>query len=318
MDISFSGCNTDNSKYFLNTTPQPPQNTTKAKGSLSVLKKAAAITTGAALAISPTIYLANEYLKKISPSDLYIYKNVMLKILPNLDSFEKTKSNIENILQETGLKEKGVKLFVATGANQEELSQILSKAVKGNSYIPKAIRESFKQKITEGLNACFSPATKHIIIPETQSYISAYHEAGHAYNAAFSKIGKFLQKARNLTPYGLPLIMPALVAVGLCHDVKNTPKNEKSKLEKTKDFIKNNAGKLTLASFVPMLAEEGLASINGLKFAKKYLQPDKLKKLAGGYGLAWLSYCAVAIAFTASAWGGIKVRDKIMNYKKNG
>ena len=314
MNTFISGYSSENSKYFITPTPQKipaKENPT------SPLRKAAAITAGTALALSPTAYLANEYLKKVSFENLPVYKNIMLNILPNLDSLEQTKSNIENILEETGLKEKGVKLFVATEKKQEELSNILSKDIKGNSYISKALRESFVQKITEGLNACFAPATKHIIIPETQSYVSAYHEAGHAYNATFSKIGKILQKARNLTPYGVPLIMPLLLAVGLSHDVKNTPKNEKSKFEKVKDFIKNNAGKLTLVSFIPMLAEEGLASINGLKFAKKYMQPDKLKILGRSYAIAWLSYASIAALFTTSTWGGIKIKDKIMNYKKN-
>ena len=55
------------------------------------------------------------------------------------------------------------------------------------------------------------------------------------------------------------------------------------KKEKTLDFIANNAGKLTLASYMPMLAEEALASHRGIGQAKKYVSKEILSGLKKNY-----------------------------------
>lgn len=111
------------------------------------------------------------------------------------------------------------------------------------------------------------------------------------------------------------MFAPLFLGVGLLHNKKNIPENEKSKFEKTKDFIKDNAGKLTLLNCVPFLAEEGLASVNGLRFAKKYLKPQQWERLGAGYALTWLTYASVALMFTFGVWSGIKLKDKIAEVK---
>ena len=51
-------------------------------------------------------------------------------------------------------------------------------------------------------------------------------------------------------------------------------------VDKATDFIKNNAGKLTFATFIPTLIEEAMASIKGNKMAKELLNPQMAKKIA--------------------------------------
>ena len=101
---------------------------------------------------------------------------------------------------------------------------------------------------------------------------AGFHELGHAMNANLSKIGKFLQKSRPVSMY-----LPVLLALyGACTR-KAKPKNEDGKLngaQKTHNFVRDNAGKLAFLASVPMLLEEGMATVKGQKFANKLLKPE--------------------------------------------
>ena len=286
--------------------PQTPQ-----QNKTSGWRNAAGITAGGIVGLSYVPVVLSEYVTKLSARDLVTYKRIMTYILPDIDTLTNTKENILNILSEKGLKEKGVELLVASKDNEKEVMNVLYAEVRGNSRFKKTMRESFLQKFTEGLNACFANNARKIIIPAKQLYMSAYHEAGHAYNCFKSPIGRILQKNRIMTPLGISAALPFALGIGLLHTPKNVDTAEKSKWEKTKDFIKNNAGKITMATYIPILAEEGLASVNGLKFAKKYLSPEKLQKLRLGYIFAWASYLLVALGISSTVWAGIAIKDKI-------
>jgi hypothetical protein len=94
---------------------------------------------------------------------------------------------------------------------------------------------------------------------------------------------------------------------------KDNNDSNQSSFSKIKDFIKDNAGKITFLSFVPMLAEEGLASLHGLKFAK-----NSLSKVAYGatrkfYAAGFASYVGLAAAAALGIKAASCVRDKVAN-----
>ncbi|MDD3013398.1 MAG: hypothetical protein PHC34_06810 [Candidatus Gastranaerophilales bacterium] len=93
--------------------------------------------------------------------------------------------------------------------------------------------------------------------------------------------------------------------------------NEKtdSTIGKTTDFIKDNVGKLTFMAFVPMLAEEAMASIKGVGFAKKVLDPSLVSKVAKTNKLAYLTYLGVALASSIGISLGVKAKDAIAKPK---
>ncbi len=313
MNDVFSNFTVNNTKYMLGI--QRTQSTQQKKH--SGLKNAASIAAGGIVGLSAIPVILNEYITKVSPQDLDLYKKIMSYILPNIDTFTNTKQNILNILSESGLKEKGVELLIASKDNKQELMKVLSKEIKGNSRFKQSLRESFLQKFTEGLNACFAEKTHKIIIPAQQLYMSAYHEAGHAWNCLKSPTGKFLQKSRIITPFGISAALPLTLCAGLLHNKKDISSTQKSKYEKMKDFIKNNAGKITMATYIPILAEEGLASFNGLRLSKKYLDAEKIQALAFGYTLSWSTYFLLALGVASTVWMAIALKDKIAGKDKN-
>lgn len=75
-----------------------------------------------------------------------------------------------------------MELIIASEKNKSEVSDLMEQSIKGKSNFKKLMRESFLQKLMEGINACYLPNTRKTIVPQSQLYMSAYHEAGHAYD----------------------------------------------------------------------------------------------------------------------------------------
>ncbi|MDD3436331.1 MAG: hypothetical protein PHC64_04165, partial [Candidatus Gastranaerophilales bacterium] len=93
---------------------------------------------------------------------------------------------------------------------------------------------------------------------------------------------------------------------------KKAPNQEpKSTTDKTTTFIKENAGKLTFATFIPMLLEEGLASIKGNNFAKKVLSLELAKKVSKTNALGFLTYLGLTTLLSLGIYLGTKVKDAI-------
>lgn len=148
-----------------------------------------------------------------------------------------------------------------------------------------------------GCNACYHPKSKTVIINDEIAHSSIFHEIGHAkhFNSK-NPLMKLLVNSKNLTPMGISVVAPLALGVAMFHKVDNTkPQKDKSKTEKTLDFVSNHAGKLTLASYIPIVLEEGLASIDGIKMAKKYLKPEQISKLKGNYFKTFQTYAGTAL-----------------------
>ncbi|MCM1266078.1 MAG: hypothetical protein NC200_07755 [Candidatus Gastranaerophilales bacterium] len=245
----------------------------------------------------------------------------MRKFMPDMDTFENTKANIQKLLKDTGLEKKGVKLLAHDGTSESDkaLRDILNQIDPSTKKLNQIVKDNLFNTTKYGANACFISNSNTIHISRRNLYTSAYHELGHAMNAKTNIFSKALAKARGITPYGISILAPITLAVGLFHKIdKNKPIEQKDKKEQTLDFVANNAGKLTLASYVPLLGEEGLASIRGLKQAKKVLPEDKLSKLAKNYFKAWGTYAKLAAAVSAAVGFGVMVSNGSMkNFENN-
>ncbi len=296
----------------VNSTVQPQKKTFKEK----------AITTGANLTglgigLAVPYTTLRDTFSKTTIGDAKNTAEFMSKFMPDVDTFENTAKNINKIIKDTGLDAKGVKFHSIDGNSAEslrELKNIISSNIKKPNKINNRLAENYVNIFGQGANAAYFSGSKDIVVNRANLYTSAYHEVGHAMNANGGFFGRALQKARNITPMGISLVAPVVLAVGLLHKVDKTkPQEEKGKVEKTLDFVSNHAGKLTLASYVPLLAEEGLASYKGLREAKKFLSPDKLKKLTANYAKAWGTYAITAALVAGGVALGIAVANGIKN-----
>lgn len=76
------------------------------------------ILSGAAIGLAMPAYTLHESLKPVSVYDAKSTAKYMAKFMPDVDTFESTKNNIETLLKDTGLDKKGVKLFAHDGSKE--------------------------------------------------------------------------------------------------------------------------------------------------------------------------------------------------------
>ena len=278
-----------------------------------------AIGVGGAVGMAAPVCMIYDSVSKLNPEQAKALAEASRKAMPDVDSFEYTKEVASRILEKTGLKSKGVKInFIdETAESLEHLKDVIETETKQNTVLRRRISQNSFETFKEGANAAFFPKVNEIVVNSKSLYTSVYHEIGHAMNKNGNFFTRALQKCGVITPYGVSVLAPVFLAVGLLHKTDKTKSDvEKTKAEKTLDFVSNNAGKLTLATYIPMLAEEGLASYRGLKEAAKYLSKDTIKGLTKNYLKAWGTYAAGAAVVSAGVAVGIKFAEKIREKKE--
>ncbi len=213
---------------------------------------------------------------------------------------------------------------LANEVKENKLWKFISKLFKDNKEVSDAYEEAIDskakqvfQQIKIGLNACFIPNSNKILVPDKHLQTSVFHEIGHAMNANGSVFLKALQKCRPLAKF----VPAAVLLISLLN--KRPKKSEKldntttkNKLQNTADVIKDNAGLITGLSMLPMLLEEGIASLRGQNLAKNLVKEGSLSKelfkkikLTNLGGFA--SYATAIAAAIVTCEMAIKIKDKI-------
>lgn len=166
--------------------------------------------------------------------------------------------------------------------------------------------------VKAGRNALFDFSSNKILINREKLGVATFHEMGHAVNHNFSKFWKCMQGLR-LPCLGLGGLFGT---VALFKRKKVEGEEPNGFFDKTTTFIKNNVGKLTLATSVPIVAEELMATYRGNKMAKKVLSPELFKKVQKTNRFGAMTYIAAGVGTALAAVVGSKVRDAIAKPKE--
>ncbi len=289
--------------------PQTPQQTQQ-----KYQKPSVGATIGGALAGLAVNSVATTPVKVISPKLMANMENLSNSL--SADEFVQVKNVIEDSVKTTGLADKGVEILRAGSDNAEVIKNIMAKELnKGVAkFLPAPIKDalavSSAEQVEWGKNAFYAMESKKIVLPEKALSLAGFHEMGHALNANKSVFGKMLQKCRGLGALAFPIALISLIKT------KKAPgEKPEGKLDKVTTFIKNNAGKLTFAAFLPMLLEEGLATIKGNKIAKNTLSKELARKVAKSNALGFSTYLALAALSSVGIWVANKIKDKIAQPK---
>ncbi len=232
--------------------------------------------------------------------------------------FGQIKDAIKVITDKTQLAQKGVDIITVNSKNAQQVQDMIAESLsKKFKILPKeafSVTADMMTDVTKnGENAFFESGLNKIFIGEKKDLAtSVFHETGHAMNYNLNKVTKVLQKCRGLQKLALPIALVALL-----HTDKTNKNGEQSKLNKAGGFVKKHAGSLTFLSFIPTLAEEGLASLKGAKVAKQMVDPALLKKINKSNLLGFASYALMAVAASVGIHLAVKVADKIRAPKKN-
>lgn len=206
------------------------------------------------------------------------------------DSFFKA---VEN----SGLQEKGLTFKDLDFTRAEHMEMLRNPKVK---IVDKDIKA--------GLNACYIPDSKQVVLNSKLATVTGFHELGHAKNHLDSKLGNFLQKLRK------PGYILASLMAFLAFEKRETPKEA----EKTfKDRIIDNSGLIAFSAIMPTVIEEAMASYKGIKLAKDAgLGEAGLNNLKKVYGKALLSYGGYAVLTALSVFSVHKILDLFYRPKK--
>ena len=165
--------------------------------------------------------------------------------------------------------------------------------------------------IAQGKNASYIPLTSQILLNKDKMGITTFHELGHFINGSSKGIRRMLARSRVLSIVSVP----AILGIGLL-----TPKREEgdeytNPLAKTAAFIKKHCGVLAGISMLPVIIEEGVASINGAQLAKKVLNKNMYKKLNKFNFMAFSSYIIGASILGICTALAVYIKDKVSGAK---
>lgn len=271
------------------------QTSSSSSGSLKNLEGAvlgAGAVIGASIALHPIL--------KAGTTKMRSYSNNLTD-----DEIKQVKINAYTVLRNTGLQDKGVTINWYTDNALKEAKE-KAKTIRITSF--KTFKEKLKLVIASKPKGLFSFKQNKVNMLGKGSTLSVFHEMGHAMNKHFGKLAKIAQKSRLVKYLSLPIALYALFK----------PSKAKIKKEnKEKDFIKNNVGKLTFATFIPILYEEGRASIRGWKEAKKVLSPELYAKTVKQGKFGFLSYLYSAIFSSLGIYAACKIKDSFINKNPN-
>lgn len=257
----------------------------------------------------------------------HLLQNQMVKLNKSLSS-DAVKSLNEagnKILKDSGLEKQGVEI----------LRKIPMIRLPNIPYFPKKINKILKSmnplyQFKMGRNAVYNTEVKKILV-SNKIALSQFHELGHAMNDNFGKVGKFLQNIRKdlifrrafkKTPLSGKIALFGVALLPLVSIFKNKKaEGEKPKgiFDRTTTFIKNNVGKLTFLTMLPIVAEEALASYKGEKAVKNLINKDLFKKVKMCNRFGLMTYVTISVVAGFSAMLASKIRDKIAqpNLNKN-
>lgn len=236
------------------------------------------------------------------------------------NNFEVPADAYDKLLEASKLKQTGLKIIDLDKMDFDGLDELVEKASKNwinkipaASKLQKFIIHSQLTMAKNGLNAFYIYPTNQIALSKTgKVQFAIFHELGHVLNKHRGVLTKILQKSR--TPFTMLSTAAGLTALFKRKKVEG--EKPQGTFDKATTFVKNNCGKLAFLGMVPVLLEEGLASLRGQKLAKNILSAEKLKELKNLNLRAFSTYAGMAVGVGIGATIASFIRDKIAAPKK--
>ena len=211
---------------------------------------------------------------------LAAHKGVTLFNKSSDNQVKKINEAIDEVFyKRTNLSKKGCKLINLTSMDAPELKKT-----------PKILRfMDLRRDVVKGKNAGFAQDCNIIYTNREKMALSTFHEMGHAYNFNNVKALKTIHKAR---PY---LMLATIAATCLPLFIKKTSPKDGQELttgEKIKNGIHSASPLISGACFLPIVIEEGIASIRASQLAKPLLEKGVYRKMCGLNACGFSTYLA--------------------------
>lgn len=228
---------------------------------------------------------------------------------------EEIRNGLNKALNISGMTQKGVKIVDYTNSTRTNktdfklFKEFIDHLKQGKYY--NIMEEKFQNMVAVGNNAFYSFKHNNIHINTQKTGTLGFHEIGHAINRQSSKFWKSMQNLRGPMAY-LTLMLPT---IALLKRKKVEGEEPNGLIDKTTTFIKENVGKLTALTFIPILAEEFKATARGNKLAKQVLSPELASKVIKSNKWGAISYIGVAVSTGIAVSVANKIKDAIAKPK---
>lgn len=164
------------------------------------------------------------------------------------------------------------------------------------------------EAVKRGLNACFYSNNRTVFLNKNNP-APGFHELGHAKDF-IRGIMPVAQKAARVMSKPLGIALPVFAV--FTQNVESTPDKPLKPIENTTNFIRNNIGKISAVSMLPILAIEISANFQGNKMARKADLPvEILKKVRNTHRLSNISYLTGTLLLAVSSSAAVKIKDYI-------
>lgn len=270
----------------------------------STSRQIAGIAAGSLVFAIPVPFAIKNKITPISDKKIEKQKNIIQKFIKEIDSFETIKNHACNIILESGLKEKGVKLVIWSKDDLKKMKPLPEPKTFSQKIKYTKIKNLYKV-MSNGTNAYFERIRNNVHINKKNLYSAVFHELGHAENF-HSKSTRWLSILRNKSKRATPYVALGCFAVGVF--AKKKGKDEKKDF---KNFVHDNAGKLTFLVFSPIIIEEALASLRGFSMAKKYLSTAQQKFHIRNQAFALSTYVLHGMILAMAPTLGLFIKDKV-------
>ena len=218
---------------------------------------------------------------------------------------------LKDALEKSGLKDKVELVEFSSKNNYKNLAEFYKDFIKNFKTMTPLERFSEMNMglFREGFNAGFSPILNQVLINTEKMGLAGFHEIGHAINFNNSKFWKGLHLYNAVK---MPMALTTVLSLTALFKRKKAEGEQVHGLgDKTATFIKNNVGKLTLLTMIPVVAEEIKATLRGNKLAKELLSPENYNKVVKSNRLGAITYVLLALFMSGGAYLANRIKDSI-------
>ncbi len=227
------------------------------------------------------------------------------------------------------------KMFnVAKNLNEEEIKTLngsidrilaredLSKSIQIKNITSKTSLSDFLkppltiqnlQQVQQGSNAFFDGGNAVYVNRELAPNL-IFHELGHAHNNKFSVFSRKMlrfYKASQVAPFVIAFLSLFL------NEEKPKEGKELTKFQKIKNTVRKTLPFLAASASLPMLIEEGRATLKANKWVRELFTPELAKKVTRGYKFGFLTYLAIPTSAFLISFLGMKYKDFVASETNN-
>lgn len=187
---------------------------------------------------------------------------------------------------------------------ETHVMDILNKFCPNRTKSFKSLNDFFAQKYRYALQ---EGRTAMALLPKNDIFVNLKKLP----SATFHELGHIMNPATNIIAARCKFVLPFIVGATLLTRKKVDGEDYKNKFDKVVSTARKNAPLIAMASLMPVVSTEVLASYKGTQLAKPYISKKTLNTLTKLHLSGAGTYLITMVTTGLSLWGAKKIKDKI-------